>query len=515
MRSAPSPYLLADKPAGVSTHSPDGIREGFVEYLSRKEGEELRVCHRLDKATSGAIVFARTSQAARELGDLFARHEVSKRYLMLTDHQPPLDDEIEITTQIDSRSGGEWFSTRPRAGEGNATSHFRRLQQAHHHTLWEVRPRTGKPHQIRLHAQQLGIPVLGDGEHGGTPFSRTMLHAAELAFSSESAGRVSHTASAPPPFDDLTLLDDAELTTWLINLDRRRRLFSADGETTVRLLHDGDVRCDLFGSVCWVYWYRKRAPEQSDLDRIATFAAAVGATSWKVQVMGDRGGDPQARHHYQSDEIADAWTAEEHGLQYRLKAEQGLSPGLFLDQRQNRLWLKENAAGRKVLNLFAYTSGFSLCAAAGGAAEVVSVDTSKSSLEWAKENFALNGLAGDHIDFWTAEARFFLRGCQSKDRRFDVIICDPPSFSRSQEGVFRIEDDLAGLTEQMLAVLEPGGTALISTNYQGWSQAQLESVVGKAATGAGSIEGTPPPDWDYELPGTEPLMKSLLLRKAG
>ena len=510
------PYLLADKPAGVSTHSPDGKREGFVEFLSRtRGGEDLRVCHRLDKDTSGAVVFARTAQAARELGDLFARHEVSKKYLMLTDRQLPIDDEIEIRTDIDRRGSGEWFSSGPRAGEGNAHSHFARLQQSDRHTLWEVQPRTGKPHQIRLHAEQLGIPVLGDGEHGGTPFCRTMLHAAELSFCSESAGGITHTVAAPPPFDDLSLLDDAELTTWLINLDRRRRLFSVDGATTIRLLHDGDVRCDLFGSVCWFYWYRKRAPEQGDLDRIATFAATVGATSWKVQVMGDRGVDPQARQQFRSAEFADAWTAEEHGLQYRFKADQGLSPGLFLDQRQNRLWLKENAADRKVLNLFSYTAGFSLCAAAGGAVEVVSVDTSKSSLEWAKENFALNGMAGEHIEFWAADARFFLRGCQSKDRRFDVIICDPPSFSRSQEGVFRIEDDLAGLTEQMLAVLVPGGTALISTNFEGWSQAQLESAVGKAATGAGSIEVTPLPDWDYELPGTEPLMKSLLLRKAG
>ena len=507
-----TPYLLADKPAGVSTHSPDGEREGFVEYLSRtRGGEDLRVCHRLDKGTSGAIVFARTSEAARELADLFARHEVSKRYLMLTDRQPALDDEIEITTEIAKGRAGEWVSSNPRAGGGNASSRFRRLRQTDHHTLWEVRPRTGKPHQIRLHAEQLGIPVLGDADHGGTPFCRVMLHAAEVAFCSESAGEINHSVSVPIPFEDLNLLDELELTSWLVELDRRRRLFSIDDGTTVRLVHDGDVRCDLFGSVCWFYWYRNRPPEQDDLDRVARFAAVVGASQWKVQVMGDRGGDPQARRQYGSDELG-GWTAQEHELQYRFKAGQGLSPGLFLDQRQNRLWLKENTAGRKVLNLFSYTAGFSLCAAIGGAVEVVSVDTSKSTLEWAKENFALNGLAGEQFEFWTTEARFFLRGCENRDRRFDVIVCDPPSFSRSQNGVFRIEDDLPGLVKQILAVLEPGGAALISTNFEGWSQVQLEKVVAQAA-GASRTERTPLPDWDLELPGTEPIMKSLVLRK--
>ncbi len=505
-----APYLLADKPAGVPTHSPDGERQGFVEYLARQTGEELRVCHRLDKETSGALVLARSAAAARQLADLFAQHRVDKRYWMITDRNPRLDDQIEISTDI-KKERGAWVSSTP-APNGNAVSRFKRQRRHGDHTLWEVQPATGKPHQIRLHAQQLGIPVLGDAEHGGTPFPRVLLHALELRFTSDSAGEVVHRTAAPPFFEDLHLLADIDLTAWLAALDRRRRLFDPGAETTLRLLHgEGDnVRCDLFGPVCWFYWYRDQPPQQSDLDRMAAFAQTAGARHWKVQLMLDRGTAPQQRRHYASNALAD-WTACEHGLRYHFKAAQGLSPGLFLDQRQNRLWIKHHAKDKTVLNLFCYTAGFSLCAAAAGARQVVSVDTSKSTLDWARENFALNNLDGDHLEFWAADARYFLQGCHKRQRRFDLIICDPPSFARGKHGPFKIDRDLPNLLQQILAVLEPDGTVLLSTNYEKWNQTQFENTVRKSA--AVTLAPTPPTDWDFELPGQAPLMKSLLLQK--
>ena len=503
-------YLLADKPAGVPTHSPDGQRQGFVEYLARQTGEQLRVCHRLDKETSGVLVLARHREAARELADLFAQHQVDKRYWMITDRQPQLDDEIEISTDIDKRAG-TWVSSPPSVS-GNATSYFKRLRTTGAYTLWEVRPTTGKPHQIRLHAQQLGIPALGDLVHDGTAFPRVMLHAKELRFTSEHAGQIVHCAPAPPFFADMHLLADLDLSTWLADLDRRRRLFAINEESTLRLVHNDDLRCDLFGEVCWFYWYRDRAPQQPDLDRIATFAQAAGARHWKVQPMHDRGGKPQQNQHYASDALEN-WTAAEHGLRYHCKAAQGLSPGLFLDQRQNRLWVKHNAKDKKVLNLFCYTAGFSLCAAAAGAHQIVNVDTSKNTLDWARENFALNNLDDNQVEFWTADARYFLRGCHKRQRFFDLIICDPPSFARSTHGVFKIDNDLPDLVQQLLAILEPGGTVLLSTNYEKWNLAQLEDMVQQSANnGHVTITPTPPPDWDFELPGQEPLMKSLFLQ---
>ena len=510
-----SPYWTADKPAGLSTHSPDGRREGFVEYLARQTGQKLRICHRLDKETSGAIVFARTFDAVRELAELFAAQQVRKIYWMVTDRDPALGDKIEIVTDIEKR-GGAWISSAQCAG-GNATSRFELRHKTDRYALWRVRPTTGKPHQIRLHAQQLGMPILGDADHGGTTFPRTMLHAGEVRFSSASAGEIVHKSPAPPFFDDLQLLDDGELVTWLAALDRRRRLFGIVEQTTLRLVHadGGNMRCDLFGPVCWFYWYRDRAPRQEDLDRLATFADAANVRHWKVQVMNDRGADPQQRRHYGSGGL-ETWTASEHGLYYLFKAEQGLSPGLFLDQRQNRLWVQRNAKDKKVLNLFCYTAGFSLCAASGGARQVVSVDTSKATLDWARENFALNQLDGEHLEFWASDVRYFLRGCIKRQRLFDLVICDPPSFSRHKNGLFKIDRDLPELVLQILAVLEPGGTLLLCTNYEKWDFAQFEKAVMQVIDDKDATRSSAPlPDWDFELPGQEPLMKALLLQKTG
>lgn len=185
--------------------------------------------------------------------------------------------------------------------------------------------------------------------------------------------------------------------------------------------------------------------------------------------MQQRGRDPHSRQQVHSN-IPDEWTAEEENLQYYFRRRQGLSPGLFLDQRANRRWLRAQSIRRSVLNLFSYTGGFSLNAALGGAHEVVSVDLSRSFLDWSRANFTLNGMDLENHEFWPADARYFLRGCAKRGRRFDLVVCDPPSFGRSANGVFRIEKDLSPLLEQIDSVLEEDGLLFLSVNYEGWDQ---------------------------------------------
>ena len=118
----------------------------------------------------------------------------------------------------------------------------------------------------------------------------------------------------------------------------------------------------------------------------------------------------------------------------------------------------------KVLNTFAYTCGFSVCAAAIGAT-TTSLDLSKKYLEWGRDNFRLNGLDDKAHEFIYGDVFDWLKRLSKKNRQFDLVILDPPTFSSSKEsGIFRAEKDYGALAQAVLAVLKPGGVLLASTN---------------------------------------------------
>ena len=160
---------------------------------------------------------------------------------------------------------------------------------------------------------------------------------------------------------------------------------------------------------------------------------------------------------------------------------EGYSVGLFLDQRDNRRRFLTghvaadfplfNASGTRkseILNCFAYTCGFSVCAAKAGA-RTTSLDLSKKYLEWGRRNFALNGLDPAAHDFIYGDAFDWLRRLAKKGRAFDAVVLDPPTFSQSKEhGAFRAEKDYGKLVTAALPVLKPGGVLLASTNAADW-----------------------------------------------
>ena len=162
------------------------------------------------------------------------------------------------------------------------------------------------------------------------------------------------------------------------------------------------------------------------------------------------------------------FTVRENGLQFELSFTEGYSVGLFLDQRDNRrrLLTRHVAVGLspcsprqlgigpwEMLNAFAYTCGFSVCAAKAGA-RTTSLDLSKRWLDWGKRNFALNQLDPAGHDFLYGEAFDWLRRLAKKQRLFDVIVLDPPTFSQSKEsGVFQAEKDYGRLVTAALPLL--------------------------------------------------------------
>jgi len=158
---------------------------------------------------------------------------------------------------------------------------------------------------------------------------------------------------------------------------------------------------------------------------------------------------------------------EENGLKFIVNLGDYLDTGLFLDHRVTRQLVREECAGKKVLNLFAYTGSFSVYAAAGGAREVVTVDLSKTYLNWAEKNMALNGFADSTVyTFIHADVLQYLK--KIPPGHFDIIIMDPPTFSNSKrmEDILDIQRDHARLINDCLQGLKEGGTLYFSTNFR-------------------------------------------------
>jgi 23S rRNA (cytosine1962-C5)-methyltransferase len=156
----------------------------------------------------------------------------------------------------------------------------------------------------------------------------------------------------------------------------------------------------------------------------------------------------------------------EQGLKFKINLTDYLDTGLFLDHRITRNRVRETANGKKVLNLFCYTGSFSVYAAAGNAAEVVSVDLSKTYLKWAVENLELN----DYFDsvkhiFVHEDVKQYLKSLPSG--YFDLVIMDPPTFSNSKrmEDFLDIQRDHPVLINQVLSAMKPGGVLYFSTNF--------------------------------------------------
>jgi 23S rRNA (cytosine1962-C5)-methyltransferase len=169
--------------------------------------------------------------------------------------------------------------------------------------------------------------------------------------------------------------------------------------------------------------------------------------------------------------------ATEHFLKFAIDFEAGYSVGLFIDQRENRRYVRR-VAPKRFLNCFAYTCSFSVAAASVGAV-TVNVDLSKKSLARGRENFALNSLPTNDHRFIADDVRSVLPWLARKREKFDMVILDPPTFSRSPAGkAFHVESDFEKVLLAALELVERDGRILMSTNYSGIREKCLE-VMGR------------------------------------
>jgi 23S rRNA (cytosine1962-C5)-methyltransferase len=558
--------LVANKPAGLNTHAPSPYAgEGLYDWLRHREARwaQLAIIHRLDKDTSGVIVFAKTPLANRSLTAQFTARNVRKKYLLLTD-RPVRQGQFTIKSSL-VRAGERYVNRPVHSGGETAETRFgegRRKNAECRSGGWchvvEAEPLTGRTHQIRVHAAEGGFPILGDTLYGGTAASRVYLHAAELTLKHPASGE-ELTFRAPTGQDwegvqargqAVNSAKESALRHPEHGRDALHRLPNTyeQGPGATRPYHPGsEVRAEgseareqpagplpclalrdaliepaatnayrvIHGaSDGWPGWYVERLGEYlhsqsgqalrpaecEELARCAEGFSARGVYHKVLTRQTRRAARAEASPQLVVGEAApERFKVQENGLQFELSFTEGYSTGLFLDQRDNRRRLLTRhvasdfpllapAIGNgqwELLNLFAYTCGFSVCAAKAGA-RTTSLDLSRRWLDWGKRNFALNQLEPAGHEFIYGEAFDWLRRLAKKGRRFEVILLDPPTFSQSKEsGVFQAEKDYSRLVAAALPLLGAGGALFASTNAADWTPDKFLAAVDKAIHAAG------------------------------
>lgn len=523
--------LVVNKPAGWNTHAPTPFAgEGIYDWLKHREPRwaTLAILHRLDKETSGVLVFGKTPLANRSLTEQFLKRAVRKKYLLVTDREP---NRRELTVKSNIARFGERYASGAQGEPAETKFQIRnpKLQMRPQGggsalTICEVlaEPHTGRTHQIRVHAAENRFPILGDTLYGGAPYQRVCLHAAELCFR-HPATQETVSFSAPADF-----AADARLGL-------RKAILEDDSVTNaVRLIHSA--------SDGWPGWYVDRVGDyllsQSERELtspqqiwLAGHASPGGGTYHKVlsrQVRGSHPAQSSPRPVGGGAAAPERFQIRENGVEFELSFSEGYSVGLFFDQRDNRRRLLTGhfAAGfslrqfapLRVLNCFAYTCGFSVCAALGGG-QTTSLDLSKKYLEWGKRNFIQNDLDPAQHDFIYGDTFDWLHRLAKKQRVFDVVLLDPPTFSQSKEsGVFRADKDYGRLVKAALAVLQPGGVLFASTNAAEWKPeaflAQVEAAIRAVGREIKQRHYIPQPP-DFPISREEPAyLKTVWLRVA-
>ncbi len=182
----------------------------------------------------------------------------------------------------------------------------------------------------------------------------------------------------------------------------------------------------------------------------------------------------------------------ENNLLFRINLSDYLDTGLFLDHRITRKMVQDEVAGKRFLNLFAYTGSFTVYAAAGNAAQTVTVDISNTYLQWAKANIQLNTLQGPQHYFEQADVLQWLDNVMPD--YFDLAVLDPPTFSNSKRmtSVLDIQRDHPTLINKTLQCLKKGGTLYFSTNFRSF---KLQTELLRAQTIQNITQQTLPPDF--------------------
>ncbi|MEY3012149.1 MAG: hypothetical protein RIT45_884 [Pseudomonadota bacterium] len=467
-----------------------------------------------DALASGVVLVAMDEARAEELARLLARDDVLATYLVGVQGWPLAGSDAEAGLCAGLRTEGvaaRLVEARPpRGGLGPRALVELRLPAAGGMDVVELLGRRG----LRVgHTDEIG-PALDPRAGRGGEAGRRIWHRAAITAPGLAV-------QAPTPTAFAHWLDDRPESDAL-RMDRalRRRYGIAHGRSDAIRLRDDEHELVLerYGDDLVVAVYG----DLPDVTATTTDAAAAVPEALKAAVEQHRAHAARLCRELglqrawlklrprQANVVVDAvaaglvpkapvWVApdaepapggerivEEDGVRYWVDLSDGLQTGLFLDQRDNRRWLREFAADRRVLNTFSYTCAFQVAAAVGGARRTVSIDASARALERGRRNLALNGRDDpERHDTIRGDVFHWLPRLARRGDRFDIVVLDPPSYARVRKRRFSAARDYAELVVSALELLAPGGTLLASVNHAGVDRRRFEQMIRDGCRTAG------------------------------
>lgn len=459
--------LVANKPAGINTHqvakdAPWGIYELLMIHGGYRA--KLGIHQRLDRETSGVLILAKSPRANESLSRQFTEHTIVKTYEFVTPKENSKSN-FSVDSPIDGKPSTTEFLFQEKIPSG---------------FLWRAKPLTGRTHQIRIHAKQSNIPILGDVDERAEPL---LLHALSIELKHPGSGKSVIFQSPRPEYFQLSSSQERSIAC---AFRIRNLLINPEATTACRVVHrEGDrvhgLTVDRYGDFLYVEDFRRTAkrslPEPwtdpEKLKRISGLDAKGCVLS--IAAQGEQRADKTLLW---GTKPPTEFEIQENGVRYLIDLMSPGGTGIFLDQRENRRRIRELSRGKRVLNLFSYTCGFSVAAAMGGASETYCVDLSKRILEWGKKNFAANGVSLNHHKLWADDVRDVIRRLGSRKEKFDIIVLDPPSFSRSKSsGAFSVKKDFEKLVADLCPLMNSGAWLLASSNSAEWNYKSFEQAV--------------------------------------
>lgn len=276
-----------------------------------------------------------------------------------------------------------------------------------------------------------------------------------------------------------SILDTEDQTSLLANRIRKNyrhvRKWAKRTNTNAFRIYDWEIgkyplAIDYYaGKFCVQYFSRDREnpepPPELEAETETVLSAIFGAKPesifWRSRIK-----RAKMQQYEKTGEEGDFFPVMEYGVQFQINLTDYLDTGLFLDHRETRRYIASVAKGKRLLNLFAYTCSFSVHAAVGGAVFTKSVDMSNTYTDWGRENFLLNGISSKSHPIVRADCMKFLDEEVRLGSKYDLIVIDPPTISRSKkmEQMFDVQIDYIFLIERALQLLANGGAIYFSTN---------------------------------------------------
>jgi 23S rRNA (cytosine1962-C5)-methyltransferase len=557
--------IVVDKPAGVPSQQAsakgDAVADDLVErvrsFLASRERVApervyLGVHQRLDRATSGVVAYTRKKEANRSFAEQFEGRKVDKRYLAIVTGWPTSRAQATLRHHLaEGEDGRVDVVSQKTRGAQLAVTHVELVRHDGDRALLSLRLETGRTHQARAQLAAAGAPIAGDRWYGdAAPAPRLMLHAESITLEHplDRGRRVTARAEMPRAFSRFLAEGDASpFAGGVIDepaladaLDTAREARFALGRagmldpvdpaatTAFRLVNEGGdgvpgVALDVYGDHLVAHLYDDdalsvREPLLDALDGLGFAGIYLKVRPKQANTLVDTRTEALApKKPVRGRPAEDELSIIEHGLPYRVRLGDGLSTGIFLDQRENRRRVRALAAGKRVLNLFAYTCPFTLAAAAGGAARTVSVDAARAAIDRGRLGLEHAGLAGDHHVFVVDDVFAYVEQAKRRGELFDLVLLDPPSYSTVGASRFSA-DAYRPLAAKVMPLVARGGQLLACTNHRKTVRAKLRRLLHEAARDANrtvaQMKDLPPPA-DFPPPfGREAHLKSILVKLA-